>query len=319
MDKMLQSLAQDTGLRYDEKADAVFGVYGGYHVCVSPQNDNRNFFVASFSVGHGGIAPDKEAFKPLVKSCRQIARCDVQQYGVTVTAKPNGWSRKKSMANAKTALEETVAYLRRDGYADCCQSCGHELPSASYMVNGAYKHLCSQCGESLNMQAAQMQYQEQQKSENVIGGVVGAFLGSLLGVLVMVILDRLGYVAALSGIVLAICSLKGYELLGGKIGKLGTVLSILIMLVMVYIGNRVTWAITAVTELGDYWGINFFDCFRYLPDILEMAGEEARNSYIGSLVLQYLFVALGAVPTLISSGKNRKLKNAVLRLGSTVE
>ena len=187
------------------------------------------------------------------------------------------------------------------------------------MVNGAYMHLCSQCGESLNMQAAQMQYQEEQKSENVLGGIVGAFLGSLLGVLVMVILDRLGYVAALSGIVLAICTLKGYELLGGKIGKLGTILSVVIMVVMVYVGNRVTWSIEVVKQLGDYLGLNFFESFRYLTEILELAGEEAQRSYLSSLAMQYLFAAIGAVPTILAAGKDRQLKYAVVRLGSSVE
>ena len=41
------------------------------------------------------------------------------------------------------------------------------------------------------------------KPENVLAGVVGALLGCLLGVGCIVLLGQLGYVAALSGIVLA--------------------------------------------------------------------------------------------------------------------
>lgn len=66
--------------------------------------------------------------------------------------------------------------------------------------------------------AGHLQEQNQQaelgKKENVVAGVVGALLGSLLGVACIVLLGQLGYVAAVSGIVMAICTMKGYELLG---------------------------------------------------------------------------------------------------------
>ena len=319
MDKLLSSFAQEVGLRYDEAANALYGFCGGYHVCLAPQGGNQNIFNVVFSVRRGGMVPGKEELKALTKSCKQISNCAILKNGVAVTAKPNGLSRKKTLANAKTAMEEAAAYFRQNGYEDCCQSCGHELPAATYRVHGAYLHLCSQCANEVSALNEQQQYQQTQKSENVIGGVVGAFLGSLLGVLVMVILDQLGYVAVLSGIVLAICTLKGYELLGGKIGKLGTILSVVIMVVMVYVGNRVTWSIEVVKELRDYLGLNFFESFRYLTEILELAGEEAQRSYLGSLAMQYLFAAIGAVPTILAAGKDRQLKYAVVRLGNNVE
>ena len=58
-----------------------------------------------------------------------------------------------------------------------------------------------------------------------MGGVVGALIGSLLGAASIILLSQLGYVAAISGVIMAVCALKGYELLGGKLTKKGVIIS----------------------------------------------------------------------------------------------
>ncbi len=52
--------------------------------------------------------------------------------------------------------------------------------------------------------------------DNVIAGIVGAFLGSLIGVACIVVINKLGYVSAISGVVMAVCAIKGYAMLGGQ-------------------------------------------------------------------------------------------------------
>lgn len=311
-DKALEAFAQENGLRYDEATAAAFGYYSGYHVCLM-SSQNNNIYEIIFSVNRGGAVPTKEELNALTKSSKKISNCQAKQGAVTVVAKPNGWSKKKTLENTKQAMDDTVAYLRQNGYADCCQRCGQETQTDTYLINGAYMHLCPECCGVLSAQNSQQQYEETQKPENVVGGVVGAFLGSLLGVLVMVLLDQLGYVAALSGIVLAICTLKGYEMLGGKLTKKGIVISVVVMIIMVYFGNRITWAIAVYQELKDYYDVTFFDCFRAMSDLLELF--EVQSNYIGSMVMQYVFAALGAVPSIIAAGKEKKLKGTVHQLG----
>lgn len=313
MDKALLSFAQENGLKPDEATGVLFGYAGGYHVCLVP--GQNNVFTLLFSVRRAGALPPQEELTALAKSSKQISACKLQKDAVTVTVKPNGWSRAKSLANAKAALSEAVDTLRHLGYVDACQACGQEGATDSYLINGSYMHLCPSCFGGLSAQSGQRQYVEKRKPENLLGGLVGALLGSLLGVLVMVLLDQLGYVAALSGIVMAICALKGYELLGGKLSGKGIAVSTVIMVLMVYLGNRLTWSIAAYQELGDYLGVGFFAIFRALSEILELAGAEAQDSYIRSLVLQYFFVALGAVPTVISARRNKTFKGAIHQLG----
>lgn len=316
-DKYLEAMGQETGLRFNESSASLYGTYGGYHVEIGAGVTGRASARVEilFSVNKDGAAPDREAFKPLVKDSKAIAGCDCAGFGLVVSVKNSAWTRKKTVENARTALEEVTGFLRQNGYTDCCQRCGQTLPTATYMVNGGYEHLCADCFQTASAGAAQKREQEEQKKENVAGGIVGAVLGSLAGVVVMVLLDQLGYVAALSGLVLAVCALKGYELLGGKLGNLGTVLCIVIMIAMVYVGNQITWAIAFYNELKDYMEVTFFDCFRSVADLLDLVGDEAKSAYFTGLAQQYLFVALGAIPTIITSRKNQRLRNSVRSVG----
>ncbi len=78
--------------------------------------------------------------------------------------------------------------------------------------------------------------ESQKSTDNIITGAVGAFLGSLIGVACIVIVGQLGYVASVSGLVMGVCALKGYEKLGGGLSKKGAVVSILLVLMMTYLG-----------------------------------------------------------------------------------
>lgn len=78
-------------------------------------------------------------------------------------------------------------------------------------------------------QPCELEQQNAQKTENLAGGIAGALIGSLLGVVCIVLLSQLGYVAAISGVLMAVGVLKGYEKLGGKLTKKGIVISMIIM------------------------------------------------------------------------------------------
>lgn len=139
-----------------------------------------------------------------------------------------------------------------------------------------------------------MEQERKTKQENVVAGVVGAFLGSLIGVVCTVVIGQLGYVASVSGLVMAVGALKGYELLGKKLSKKGAVISSVLVLVMTYLAHRLSWAISiaGAVEAG------VFECFRAIPALLD-AGVLEGPSYWGDLAMLYLFTLLGAVPTII--------------------
>ncbi len=175
-----------------------------------------------------------------------------------------------------------------------CEKCGQE--------NANSGGFCGHCGATLAPQAPAV---EIQKPENVLAGVVGAVLGAAIGAVVIIVLSQLGVVAALSGIILAVCTMKGYELLAGRMSTKGMIIAVLLVLVTPYIADRIDWAIVLVRELGNEgYQVAFGDAFKAVPDLLK-AGYIDKDLYTETLVQLYLFTALGAVGTLFS-GKKKK-------------
>lgn len=144
-----------------------------------------------------------------------------------------------------------------------------------------------------------------------MGGLVGALLGSLIGVVCIVIFGQIGRVAIISGIIMAVCTLKGYEMLGGKLTKKGVVFSIILMFIMTYVGDRIGWAIIIVRELGG----DIFSAFQMVSAFVQWGRIESAN-YWGNLALLYIFTIGGAIPTCVSMVKDRKKQGEFAQIGS---
>ncbi|USF28480.1 hypothetical protein N510_003442 [Firmicutes bacterium ASF500] len=142
-----------------------------------------------------------------------------------------------------------------------------------------------------------MDLERENPRDNVIAGTVGAFLGSLIGVACIVIFNKLGYVSAVSGVVMAVCAIKGYALLGGKLTKRGAVISGLFILVMTYIATKLCFALAVMEAATEE--VSFFLVYQSIGRFLE--DSELRRIFLGELALQYLFTLIGGIPTIISS------------------
>lgn len=142
-----------------------------------------------------------------------------------------------------------------------------------------------------------MEQEKKTKRENIAAGLVGAFLGSLIGVVCAVVIGQLGYVASVSGLIMAVGALKGYELLGGQLSKKGAVISSILVVVMTYLAHRLTFAVALVSALGLSMS-DVFLCFQAVPSLVEEGAIES-TAYWGDLAMLYLFTLLGAVPTII--------------------
>lgn len=299
-------LCVDKGLKLDRQSGNLFGVRGGYHVCMVTDNPTNNQFSITFSVSRDGAAPDQTELRQAIKGIKSISGVTTAGYQAIFFFRGAGLSGKKTVETGGEALEEAIGVLRNLGYQDCCQGCGSVTATATCMAGGVPMHLCQDCYNAKSSMAGQNQQMENQKKENLVGGIVGALLGSLVGVIAIIILSQLGYVAAISGIIMAVCTLKGYELLGGKITKKGVIASVIVMLVMVYVGDRLDWAIVVSRELG----MDFFTSFRAVPILME-EGMIDSGSYTGNLAMIYLFTAIGAVPTILGHLKKKAQANTV--------
>ena len=160
-----------------------------------------------------------------------------------------------------------------------CSKCGVEVPMGT--------QACDNCNFPVK---------PEEKQENVVAGIVGAFLGALIGGACIILIGMLGYIASVSGLILAVCTLKGYELLAGKRSGKGIVISILFMLATPYLADRIEWAIVIMQEFAEY-GVTFGEGFAAVPELLK-DGSIEMGGYIKNLLMIYGFCALGAFATL---------------------
>lgn len=305
--ELFVALAMETGLRFSEEHGALWGELQGYPVVIYVPNENYpNIFQAVFGgTLHGGTM-DKQDTKELRKSVKGITRVEATATSVSVVF------RASNAGNAASILNTMANGLRQKGFTRGCQHCGKDVPTVGANVAGAYLSLCDECFGTLRGQMEVSHGQYQARRESVAAGIVGALLGSLVGAAAIVLVSRLGYVASVTGLVMAVCTLLGYEKLGGKLTKKGVVICSVIMLAMTYVANQIDWAILVMQEVG----ITFFEAYQSISLLLDYEAIEA-SVYWGNLALVYVFLLLGAVPMIISKLRNQAVKDTISRMDQT--
>ena len=317
------TIEQATGFKYDQGSGGYFAARDGY-LLEFHQPGGSGAFTITAAVSRGGAAPDPELLKPAVKECKILKGVTVQRYRVLFTVAA-GMTNKGTVEHLQEAAAFVTDYLRRNGFTNCCESCGQPKDVQGCNVSGQPQIYCEDCFQAAAQAVAEKTAAEDTRKENVIGGAVGALLGTLIGALVIILIGRLGRISIISGLVMGVCAVKGYELLGGKITKKGVAISAVFMIAMVYLANRVDTAIDVSRALDGE--LSAMECFRRLGEIrealdpyLSASGEKTlSSSYLGNLGMLYLFTAIGAVPTVLAVLAGNKLAKNAYQVGIRIQ
>lgn len=311
--KVLQNyeqLALHIGLRFNTQSGAIYGLYNGYNVLVYPENENYPYILtASVSAKRPGNPISKAEGKAFAKEHKLVN--SLRQDGYQIKMNLGQMTNQEKLANSLIEnLNAFTSFLHANGFQNCCQTCGSTNPTEACAAGSTCMHLCYNCFVNMQQTHVASNAEKRRKKENILGGIVGALVGSLLGVACIIILGQLGYVAAISGVVMAVCTMKGYELLGGKLSTIGVIICAAIMLIMTYTGNRLDWAVS----IAQGFKIDIATAFRSVSMLLD---EEIIDSgtYWANLFMVYMFALVGAVPTVINTMKNQKKESVFYRLG----
>ena len=288
----LRDIAHSLGLNFDERAQAIYGNYRGFQM-VLVQGAQRGIYTILTSASISGQPIDRKACQPYAKASKAIAGIAANRFLLTISIKPASFSANKVFTRIPEAFTDAAKMLEEMGATCCCQDTGAYTDLGVYMCGAMPAILSAEAYAARSRLAVQSEQSEFLKNENFAAGIVGALLGSLIGVLAIVIIGQMGYVAAISGFIMAICTLKGYEKLAGKLSKKGIIASVVIMILMVYVGNRLNWAI-AVAKAFD---VDIMTAFKSIEYLMEYEAIEPARFY-GNMVLIFLFVALGAFSTI---------------------
>ncbi|MBR0163530.1 MAG: hypothetical protein IJQ12_02525 [Lachnospiraceae bacterium] len=315
----LQQLAEQTGFRLDEHTGMLHGTMGAYPMIVMySANDRRTAIHVSVSMN--GQAPASGTLKQAAKSIPGVTGARARGFHAIFLVK-TAMGRDKQIALHLDAMRGVAEYLQMNGYVACCEHCGQPVETMSYNIKGNTAFLCQPCFAGVSNEMARAQYLEANKKENVVGGIVGALFGALVGGIAIVLIAKLGYVAWISGAIMGFCGLYGYKLLGGKLTLKGVIISVVMMVLVVYLANRVYYAIelqqAVARELGKSAAsrFGFFEAFRTIPELLK-EDRDVNSAYMRNLIMCYLFTALGAVPTVMQVIKNKKMEQVAERVGT---
>lgn len=307
--KHLHDLAQALDLRVDKNTETAFGEREGYALFIKPLGQTAQFNV-SVSVRRGEDYPIREGIQPFVKGSAVLQDVAVNGSYVIFSTK-SAMTGNKNRANAVAAVSEITTFLRTNGFENCCPSCGEVKNTEVFCVQGAVHLLCDGCFQNASVSAETARQSHAEKRENIFLGVVGALLGALIGTACIVLIGQLGYISAISGIVMGVCTLKGYELLAKKMSVKGIILSCVIMLLMIFIGNQLDWAIS----IAAVYEVDFGTAFQVIQPLLQEGYLDA-GVYTQNLVMLYIFSALGAVPMILGTLRQRRTAFTTYRLSA---
>lgn len=303
-------IAQFLGLRFNEEFCVIYGEKEGFTLRISGLHNNKGieYGMVCVSVGVGENGVKLEQDKQFRKEHKGVMGVVQEKHTVRMTLK-QCTNVEKIKGLLSDALPAFLDMLKLEGFVGGCELCGAEKETEAVYVAGECLCLCDECYDRVSQNAAAYTANEKNKKENLAGGIVGALVGSLIGVASIVLLSQLGYVAALSGVIMAVCALKGYELLGGKLTKKGVIISTVIMIIMTYVGDRLDWGILIARELET----DVFYGYRLVPLLLSEEIIDMTN-YVLNLVLVYAFLLVGAIPTIRNAMRKDKVAGTICKL-----
>ena len=229
-------LATELGFQYDPETSSIYGENSGYFFLLR-ETDTKNVFTISLSVSRDDAEEAAAQLHQMVKDSSVLKSISLNQYVTTFTAKA-GMTKAKTIENIRQALTEILQFLQTNGFYTVCGYSGEKGLVGLYQIDDSLFLMNEECFKELSTQLKIETDSYNSQKENVLIGTVGAFIGAIIGGAVALFIARMGYVSYIAGLVLGVCVVKGYELLGKKFSKKGAVISTVLMLLTIVLVHQ---------------------------------------------------------------------------------
>ena len=149
--------------------------------------------------------------------------------------------------------------------------------------------------------------------ENVVAGIVGAFLFSLAGGVLWFVIYLFGFIAGISGLVGAVCAIKGYSVFAKKESIKGIIISVIIALLVIVAAWYSCFAYDIYVAYQDWFAagevdytLTFAESVYNVPYFL--SEPEIGAAYIKDLIFGIVFCVIGGGSYVANKLKNAKNK-----------
>lgn len=297
---ILKRFADETGLYYDGKQPMLTGIYHGYPVTLTWLSSAQCVAVSASGTAPEGTQPPDVLFSSIRSRLKGIrsAMLKCNRVEVVYSLRRLGG---KQMTDIQYILDCITAFLGQNGWQPSCENCSSPAPGFAE-VSGVARCLCESCTAQVEAALEQNRQEKVRRKGNFFTGLVGAILGALLGAVLWVIVAQVGYIVAAIGLVMGVLTIKGFELLGGRINVASIVTCCVIVGIVLVLANGVSLGLE-IYNIYKSESITVFDCIAAVPDFLtypEVASDFWRNTAVG-----FLFTYAALIPTALNIYRNK--------------
>lgn len=282
-------IANNLNYKSNAEMNIIFGSTEGYTSIISPFDQYESGYNITFCVSKDGSVLSKDEFSGLKKENKIFTNIIVNKYRVVFTIK-GSMKQNDKLNNVLEANKIIVNYFKENNYKNIDEYKNEFADTCICNVKGQAQFITTNSLEELRIENSNDSAIKNE--ENVAKGIIGGILGSLVGVLAIVLIGQMGYIAVISGIAMGVCTIWGYNKLSGGISKKGIIISIIIMVIMTYVGVRLSVAITINNELSKFAETDFMEIFGNVSNIVKL-DSELQSAYIRDILLTYVFTAFG--------------------------
>lgn len=305
--KILNELKEEMQLNYAKKEGILTGFYRGYNISMGTLNKQSDISYINiplkcpewFSIEKINIFLNdlKSRYKGISLAC-------YEDYRIYLNYIPRGIGKNKTEIFS-AIINEIMNFSIMNNLTTCCEVCGNNVEVAPILVNNVTTSCCVNCKLEINNSIAMNQQAQREKKSNIVGGIVGAFIGALIGSVVWIVIYQMGYIAAIGGLAIAVCNIKGYEMFGGKLDKKGIVITSIITIVAVYLAQHISLGL----EIYDTYkleGFTIMNSMKSVPNFLE--SESISRVFFGDLAIGYFLTLVGSVSYIHKAYKQSNYK-----------
>lgn len=190
--------------------------------------------------------------------------------------------------------------------AKYCPYCGKELSDKGikYNINGYEITLDEECKDEINNLIEKNNLEFKNSPNNIIPGTLGALLGALIGSITSLILMKIGYVAAISGVVAVLLGIYFYKKFSGKPNVYMYIIVSISSIVLLVLSCFIIYILQFANDPN---GVSAIERFKEA-----MSDADYKKSFIATL-LQFIYftiigVAIGIVDAISKNKRQKTIK-----------
>lgn len=311
--KLLSHIGGNASLLQSRK-DLINGIYNGYYVLINNANLPATLRInVSFELSNNEPIVNNLVQRLKMNKMFGTHSFDGKVFTITLSSKINSV---KYADMVHELLDLCTSCFYSNSFPTGCAVCGQQNPTTALtQVESRYEYICDECYRKLDVVYAERRQNASSHKSNVVLGITGAILGAAIGGVLWVLVGQLGYIVGIVGFIIAALAFKGYELLGGKLTKVGIVISVIAVLLTVYFAHNIGLALDIKSAFADYYNMDysFSTCYNLIPDFLR-EDVDVKANYIRDLIVGYIFVAAASFSMIKSSIEKINVTNVLKRV-----